>query len=915
MSEYSQVAESVGGEGVTYELGDEYGNSTEVPNIEERLPINQSSNESVNTVDSGNRTLRWLAETNAGKPTYESVRMIGQLISEYNRLPFRNRPDRETLRGIRKLGSLSAQYAPWFTSINGNLEYDRVYRQSLDLYGHRTRPGLGAIILPHGHGKTTMAREFGWIDIDSLYDTSLSDGSMERLIKAYQVSPMQVMEERGKMYESCNRTLDLMPLGSRCIILVHDELTAIALGATVLGGAILKEEVYLKAMEKSGRGSSSIGWYDWYKCVANNTKEDLWECNNYREIIDHCFDLCNANFIPVGCPRKYGTMELNEDLYSPEISERLMKGEFCEADEILDHIDKGLIHTEMITYQARKYYDGIFYGIGVSHDEVARTLRHRGTQANRIRIRSDQNKNVIGLSDLEAKFPDIGLLKEVKEILTAHDEAPAWFRTHIISWWGSYRTNFDNSEFLFNLIKMVPFKEWYSTFHSYGKIMLRYKVVNGAHISEGIRKAVYDLRLLACSDAIGLMTCLGDWYREVSNYKGDLGHILRKYVPESIDTRRAFKNIEWMSSVFNDATGIANEMIIDSKYEVLNLGEKVHKALMPLGSDRDNRSLLVKSYIISALLRNLENPEVYTLDHYQWHELNTVFATARAYTSGILGISQVDRLRSREVVNLGCALSRIPNSGRLLDSINKCITFYGMDVTQQRDKLMRVGYDNGKIIVLNKKAVVKWLLEHEVPSEHWYGYRIGEITSTMAGWLSKDSLVLTMLGLVDVESVISEGSRPTISIPYLSWHLERMVELGADRYFAEGLAEIAGSKVGCLLEAEEMTIVCHGQISDGGCGIGDKDNKIYSIEWTNEGIRRVREVGHISNFNRTLVPEYELEDMYGSYDEETENINLEYVTKGITYGSGLALSAAVNYAVVRNDDAGVTLSVCAASSL
>nr|UCU85915.1 protein4 [Alternaria solani chrysovirus 1] len=122
-------------------------------------------------------------------------------------------------------------------------------REGLEMYRTSIRPNLYAIVMPAGHGKTTMADMFNCLDVDDLAGL---DGKSEIMGWLADVKTGGDLS-RNSWVRNVNRALDMMSIEETTVIMVHDHIMAEMIGAVRAGTVIIPADVVSASNTNRGR--------------------------------------------------------------------------------------------------------------------------------------------------------------------------------------------------------------------------------------------------------------------------------------------------------------------------------------------------------------------------------------------------------------------------------------------------------------------------------------------------------------------------------------------------------------------------------------------------------------------------------------------------------------------------------------
>jgi len=227
------------------------------------------------------------------------------------------------------------------------------------------REDLVGFVLPMGQGKTTLAREEGWIDFDSLLAPSQK--------KDLQLDALEAIRRGASIYGAftplalkAKETLDLMrPRGTWVVLAPTGKILA-DLGVRCIGAAVVNPEV---ATQRNGHRE------EYEKLLMTKNAEevmsdealDVAPLSDYKHVRLHFYNKLAEEGIPVARPCDF----VHEDLFTK--SDYARSGRFP-LDQVIDAHVRGHITVETVNYQLTEHNLKTYQSYGVTPDIWAQNL-------------------------------------------------------------------------------------------------------------------------------------------------------------------------------------------------------------------------------------------------------------------------------------------------------------------------------------------------------------------------------------------------------------------------------------------------------------------------------------------------------------------------------------------------------------
>lgn len=220
------------------------------------------------------------------------------------------------------------------------------------------RTNLGAIVIPDLHGRSSLAKEFGFINAEDL----LSEDEVRDLNA---IRTNTILKGSFDWGEHCkawgtklNPKLDLIKLERPAVLLCASEEIAMAVRAQPMGTVLLGEAAVVQHLRRTDESlvTQGYGRISWTLGHSATVFGRVYHCSALVDIERVALALCNLSGVPVGAPWKHSTQHDN-DTYDISCPDWVLRGEMEDGDwsELLALHDLGMVPKECVDYFARKY--------------------------------------------------------------------------------------------------------------------------------------------------------------------------------------------------------------------------------------------------------------------------------------------------------------------------------------------------------------------------------------------------------------------------------------------------------------------------------------------------------------------------------------------------------------------------------
>lgn len=200
------------------------------------------------------------------------------------------------------------------------------------------RPGLYAVVMPAGHGKSTYSNWYGFIDIDECVDDAMHELLVAERADLLSGKTNDWVSHNMKWYDAVNNTLDLIHFekGKNMIILVHTMEMAKVIGAQPVIALALEKKAFEENIQYRSDASKAFSRKTVNYVYTRSRDIDVTFCDDNARVEAILLQLAFELGIECGGCQKYN-------------SENEPEWGFCCPQWILDCDPKGLNLTQIIS--------------------------------------------------------------------------------------------------------------------------------------------------------------------------------------------------------------------------------------------------------------------------------------------------------------------------------------------------------------------------------------------------------------------------------------------------------------------------------------------------------------------------------------------------------------------------------------
>lgn len=369
------------------------------------------------------------------------------------------------------------QNETYFASNKAGPDYDTFIKRSMARYNEYKQPNLYAIVMGSGHGKSTISRRYGVIDIDDLVT--------EREHNALVDERRTIIERDGewkqhndRWFAAARKTLSIMDLTQNTVVLVHTEEAALSIGAKVMGGINLAETALAKNVKDRAPFERLEAKSNLVRNKAHHSTYKPLECKDRIDVERAFLTLMNVNSIPVAAPYKYPTRYKNS-CYSPTCPDWVLEGKLKQGTNLYDVVkmyESGMVPKECVDYYVKQFDTVSYEGFGTTLNDWAKLCAKVASEIEEPKA----NFTLEDRDDVNELFPfgsvrernranctvrrlmkvfKIQKHKEVVEILSHHVGQRNVFVTSVVAAWKGLLSALPMHAFALSLMK-VRYAAW-----------------------------------------------------------------------------------------------------------------------------------------------------------------------------------------------------------------------------------------------------------------------------------------------------------------------------------------------------------------------------------------------------------------------------------------------------------------------
>nr|QKK35389.1 RNA-dependent RNA polymerase [Erysiphe necator associated chrysovirus 3] len=435
-------------------------------------------------------------------------------MSKFEHSVLSRRLPQSTRKGLVKLSRYASNGAQFLGANKAGLHYEQRLANSMARYTslQDRRGNLFAFIMPAGHGKTTLAHKYGFVDVDMLVTRKEHDDLAED--RASIIAGQQSwMVHNTKWYARLNETLDLLDYSMPVIILVHTEELALELGARPIGCLKLKRDIFernIRDRDDLGKTFSRLNYTTLH--TSKQVPNQFNEMTN-ADLEGMILKILNLSGMPIACPHKFEESVWN-DSYHRTVPKWVLRGERAGDRDVNIHdlvrmFEQGMVPKECVDYYVRHSYVPTQFDFGVSMFEWSAAMAEIPPKLNKPRqfdVTADMvdvfaprgskelHRANVTIRQLIQTF-DIFSHDDAYEIASMHVGEPQVFVTSILSAWKGILQN-TSVNFIVKKWMGVNFHYWSDVMKSLHSYIRCSRFLMNTEITEQDRQSLMYMDLL-----------------------------------------------------------------------------------------------------------------------------------------------------------------------------------------------------------------------------------------------------------------------------------------------------------------------------------------------------------------------------------------------------------------------------------
>lgn len=346
------------------------------------------------------------------------------------------------------------------------------------------------VVVPMGHGKTTLAREEGWIDIDSLVHPRILTDVKEDFYDLLQSStPFE--EASLVIAKAVKPALRLLNPHENVVFMAQSFSLLEALGIECLGAVVVAPEAVLPLNSHRTEHERLLIRRNSEEILARDgvDGQSVHFGNDIEDVRWFIYCMCEAVGIKVAKPDCY---EIDQDYIHDD---RFKTGKAQDLESVIDAYDRGLIPRETVNYQI--HINGLksYRGLGFTWNDWARVASYSEYTRGNPR---DEDGDWVGwpvtLKSLSEGVP-LEQHDDVQAILASHNNEHERFVLTLILHWKMLGMHSGISQKLFPLYS-VRRVHWNGVFDKIREGVLASNTLFGMLLTAEERELVLSMRLL-----------------------------------------------------------------------------------------------------------------------------------------------------------------------------------------------------------------------------------------------------------------------------------------------------------------------------------------------------------------------------------------------------------------------------------
>ncbi|QGR26540.1 hypothetical protein KM773_s3gp1 [Chrysothrix chrysovirus 1] len=361
---------------------------------------------------------------------------------------------------------------------------------------------IKGIVVPSGHGKSSMCRLEGWIDIDSLVCApklaELRSEAYDRMENGYSFT--EAFEPINQM---AKKTLNLLQASKNTILLAHSFESLITLGIDIAGAVCLSEEVLNDNVHNRSELEREVARANREKVLSyRDGPIDIFEAGDQSELLWYIYSVCDVLNIETGAPRDF---EMELPSYMPD---HIGRGTKVELDELIKLYECGKSTKAIVDYQVNLEYGRPYRGFGFNMNDWAKAASVVTSTSNFLPNDSDWIPKPLSIEKLSKEF-DLSEHKDILDLISIHGKEHERFIISVVSHWKAIGCINNVSGKLYELYKIKRIF-WPSVFQKIRHGVLNSNELFGTELTISEREVLLNMHVLSVGNRRQLVSRLTD---------------------------------------------------------------------------------------------------------------------------------------------------------------------------------------------------------------------------------------------------------------------------------------------------------------------------------------------------------------------------------------------------------------------
>lgn len=265
------------------------------------------------------------------------------------------------------------QNETYFASNKAGPEYDMFIKRSMNRFSSYRQNNLYAIVMGSGHGKSTLSKRYGVIDIDDLVTMEEHYALVDER-KAIIERHGEWKQHNERWFAAARKTLSIIDLEKPAVVLVHTEEAALSLGAKVLAGINLSEDALAQNVGRRASFERLEAKGNLMRNRVHHSDYQPMECRSTAAVERYFLAVMNANGLAVAAPNKYPCKYANPN-YSKACPDWVLEGKIQKGTTIYDLVkmyECGMVPKECVDYYVKQFEATTYEGFGVTLNDWAK---------------------------------------------------------------------------------------------------------------------------------------------------------------------------------------------------------------------------------------------------------------------------------------------------------------------------------------------------------------------------------------------------------------------------------------------------------------------------------------------------------------------------------------------------------------